>query len=307
MKKKIVIGSRGSGLALIQAKSVLTGLRELNPGIEFSLTPITTRGDREINVPLIRIAGDGIFVKELEEALLDRRIDLAVHSLKDMPTQIPDELSLAAVGARLDPRDVLITRGEKLADMAAGSRIGTGSLRRMAQLFNCRPELKIEAIRGNVETRLQKVTSGDFDGVVLAAAAMIRLGWGTSVTEYLPTEHFLPAVGQGALGLEIRSDDEQLKELVSAINHRPTWCSVVAERAFLLALGGGCRAPIAALGIVQGDTLELEGMVADTMGRSILRSSEIGNASDPEHLGVRLARKMLEAGASQILAEVDAQ
>lgn len=256
---------------------------------------------------LDRMAGVGVFVKELEDALLDGRIHLAVHSLKDMPTDIPRGLSLAAVGARLDPRDVLISRGEKIAELTAGSRIGTGSLRRIAQLYNCRPDLKIESVRGNVDTRLNKVSAGVLDGVVLAAAAMIRLGWENRVTEYLPLEHFLPAVGQGALGLEIRSNDEQVLELVTAINHWPTWCSVVAERAFLQALGGGCRAPIAALGCVDGYTLRLEGIVADAMGRSILRSSEEGSTSDPEQVGVQLARKMLEMGASQILTEVRTQ
>lgn len=304
MRRKIVVGSRGSNLALIQAEEVLTRLRELSSEIEFSLAPIVTRGDRERNVPLDRMPGVGVFVKELEEALFDRRIDLAVHSLKDMPVQIPHDLALAAVGARLDPRDVLASRGEKLAELAAGSRIGTGSLRRMSQLSNCRPDLKVETIRGNIDTRLNRVSSGDLDGVVLAAAAMIRMGWEERITEYLPLEHFLPAVGQGTLGLEIRSGDEQVAELVSVLNHRPTWCSVVAERAFLQALGGGCHAPIAALGIVNGDNIKLEGMVSDATGQTILRSSEEGSTSDPEQVGVRLAKKMLETGALRILAEV---
>jgi len=307
LRKKIVIGSRGSKLAIIQAETILTGLRESNPQIEFSIIPIKTKGDRENKIPLDRIAGVGVFVKELEEALLDGRIDIAVHSLKDMPVEIPLELSLAAVGARLDPRDVLISRGKKLDELAAGSRIGTGSLRRMAQLFGCRPDLKVETIRGNIDTRLNRVSSGEFDGVMLAAAAMIRMGLEKRITEYLALEHFVPAVGQGALGLEIRSGDEQAKELVLPINHRPTWCSVVAERAFLEALGGGCRAPIAALGIVNGDSIRLEGMVSDSMGQTILRGSEEGGISDPEQLGVRLARKMLERGGSQIIAGVKTQ
>ncbi|MFC2009674.1 hydroxymethylbilane synthase [Chloroflexota bacterium] len=304
MRKKIVIGSRGSKLAIIQAEAILTGLRESNPEIDFSIISVTTRGDREKKVPLERIAGVGVFVKELEETLLDGRIDIAVHSLKDMPVEIPRELSLVAVGARLDPRDVLVSRGAKLAELRAGSRIGTGSLRRMAQLFGCRPDLKVETIRGNIDTRLNRVSSGDFDGVMLAAAAMIRMGWEERITEYLPLQHFLPAVGQGALGLEIRSGDEQAKKLVFPINHQPTWCSVVAERAFLQALGGGCRAPIAALGIVNGDNIKLEGMVSDPGGQTILSNSEEGSISYPEQVGVRLARKMLEEGASQIIAGV---
>lgn len=307
MKKKLVIGSRGSNLALIQTESILTKLRDLHPDIDFSMVKITTGGDRERNVPLHQMAGDGVFVKELEEALIDRKIDLAVHSLKDMPTYIPDGLSLAAVDARLDPRDVLVSRGEKMNELEPGSKIGTGSLRRMAQLLKFIPGLKVEPIRGNIDTRLNRVTAGDFDGVVLAAAALIRLGLEERITEYLPTGNFLPAVGQGALGLEIRTGDDRVKEMVSRLNHQPTWCSVVAERAFLLATGGGCRAPIAALGTVRGDILVLEGMVGDPAGKMILKSSEEGSASEPEEVGVRLARKMLATGASEILATVKAQ
>lgn len=277
------------------------------PDIDFSLLKITTSGDRERNVPLNQMAGDGVFVKELEEALVDGRIDLAVHSLKDMPTEISKDLYLAAVDARLDPRDVLVSRGEKLNEMAAGSRIGTGSLRRMAQLYSFREGLKVEAIRGNIDTRLNKVSSKECEGIILAAAALIRMGLAERITEYLTPDHFLPAVGQGALGIEVRSGDERIIKLISAINHRPTWCSVIAERAFLLATGGGCRAPIAALGIVQGDTLMLKGMVGDPEGRTIIRDSQEGITSEAEQVGIRLANKMLKTGAAEILAEARSQ
>jgi len=307
VKKKIVIGSRGSRLAMTQAEAVSTELQQSNPGLEFILTTMLTRGDREPRVSLNRMADVGVFVKELEEALLDGTIDLAVHSLKDMPTQIPFGLSLAAVAARLDPRDVLVSKNTGLAELASGSRIGTGSLRRVVQLLSYRTDLRIQSVRGNVDTRLQKVSSGQLDGVILAAAAMIRLDWQERITEYLPLEHFLPAVGQGALGIEIRSGDEQMAELVSVVSHRPTWCSVVAERAFIRALGGGCRAPIAALGTVDDDTLRLEGMVAGSGGQSMVRGSEEGNMSGPEEVGIRLAQKMLEMGAMQIIAEEKAQ
>jgi len=303
VKKKIVVGSRGSKLALIQAEAVSARLQESNPGLEFSLATMVTRGDRERRVPMDKMPGVGVFVKELEEALLDGRIDLAVHSLKDMPTEIPPGLSLAAVVARLDPRDVLVSKNAGLAELAPGSRIGTGSLRRAVQLLSYRTDLKVQGVRGNVDTRLRKASSGQLDGVILAAAAMIRLGWQERITEYLPLEHFLPAVGQGALGIEIRSGDKQVAELVSVISHRPTWCSVVAERAFLRALGGGCRAPIAALGTVDGDTLRLEGMVAGSGGQSMVRGSEEGDISGPEEGGTKLAQKMLEMGAMQIIAE----
>jgi len=307
VRKDIVIGSRGSKLALIQAESVLAKLQELNPELEFALDTIVTRGDRERKVSIDRMAGVGVFVKELEEALLDGRIDLAVHSLKDMPTEIPNRLALAAVGARLDPRDVLVSKTTKLAELAPGSRIGTGSLRRAVQVLNYRPDLEVCSVRGNVDTRLRKVSSGEIDSVIVAAAAMIRLGWEQRITEYLSPEHFLPAAGQGALGIEIRLGDEQAAELVSAINHHPTWCSVVAERAFLRALGGGCRAPIAALGTVNGDTLRLDGMVAGTRGQPLIRSSEESDISVPEQVGIRLAQKILGLGASQLIREAKTQ
>ena len=307
MRKGIVIGSRGSKLAQIQAEGVLKKLQELNPELELTLDTIVTRGDREHKVPVYRMAGVGIFVKELEEALLDGRIDLAIHSLKDMPTEIPNGLSLAAVVERLDPRDVLVSKNTGLSELAPGSRVGTGSLRRAVQVLSCRPDLKICSIRGNIDTRLRKVSSGELDSVILASAAMIRLGYEERITEYLSPEHFLPSVGQGALGIEIRSGDEHIAELVSVLNHHPTQCSVVAERAFLRALGGGCRAPIAALGTPNRDTLRIDGMVAGTTGQSIIKSSEQGDISSPDEIGVRLAYKILEMGASQLISEAKVQ
>lgn len=304
MKTNIIVGSRGSQLALIQAESVAAKIRELSPHLEVSVSRIVTRGDRNQRTRLDRISGIGVFVKELEEALIEGRIDLAVHSLKDMPTQIPQGLCLAAVTERLDPRDVLVSRAERLAELPAGSRIGTGSFRRVVQLIAYRPDLKAAGIRGNVDTRLRKVSRGEFEGVVLAAAAMIRLGWEDRISEYLPVEYFLPAVGQGALGIEMRLGDEAITRLVSEINHPPTWQSVTAERAFLSALGGGCRAPIAALGTVAGDTLRLEGMVADVSGKRMLHDTEEGSAAHPEEVGVQLAQRMLAMGASEFIIEV---
>jgi len=228
-----------------------------------------------------------------------------VHSLKDMPTQIPLGLALLAVTERLDPRDVLISGGQKLAELAPGSRIGTGSLRRAVQLGLCRPDLEACNIRGNVDTRLRKVADGEFAGVILAAAAMHRLGWEEKISEYLPLDYFLPAVGQGALAIEARSDDKELAETVALLNHRPTWQSVTAERAFLSALGGGCRAPIAALGTVNGSTLKLDGMVAEVRGRKVLRSSEEGSAATPGKLGEKLAQKLLAMGAAEFTAEAE--
>ncbi len=301
-RTRIIAGSRGSKLALIQAESVAARIREVNPKLEVSLSKIITKGDRNRHTQLNHVAGVGVFVKELEGALLDNRIDIAVHSLKDVPTDIPLDLRLLAVTERLDPRDVLASKS-RLDELAPGSRIGTGSLRRTVQLTQYRPDLEVCSIRGNVDTRLRKVSSGEVDGVIVAAAALLRLGWEDKITEYLPLEHFVPAVGQGALVIEMRLDDEEVAALVSPVNHLPTWQSVMAERAFLSALGGGCRAPIAALGTVNGATLKLEGMVADVSGKKMLRATEEGSSMSPEQVGVQLAQKMLRMGASEFITE----
>lgn len=306
MRTRFVIGSRGSKLALIQAESVAASLKKLFPHIEVSISKIVTQGDRNPQLSLDHMEKVGVFVKELESALLAKTIDLAVHSLKDMPTEIPVGLCLSAVAERLDPADVLISRHGKLADMPPGSRLGTGSLRRAAQLYAIRPDIEVCGIRGNVDTRLRKVASGEFDGVVLAAAAMKRLGWEEKITEYLPRERFLPAVGQGAIAIETRLGDEETEPLASRLNHTPTWQSVTAERAFLHALGGGCRAPIAALGSVEGDTLKLEGMVASVRTKEILRAAETGNALNPEKVGAKLAKRLIAMGASDFIAEARA-
>jgi hydroxymethylbilane synthase len=304
MKTKIVVGSRGSKLALIQAGTVVAKIRENNPHIEVVISQIVTKGDRNHRLQLDHMEAVGVFVKELEEALLDRRIDLAVHSLKDVPTEIPQELCLAAVTKRLDPRDVLVSTAGRLVELAPGSRIGTGSLRRAVQLAIYRPDLETRSIRGNVDTRLRKVADGELDGVILAAAAMARLGWEDKISEYLTLEHFLPAVGQGALAIEARLGDEEIAEVVSSINHLPTWQGTTAERSFLKALGGGCRAPIAALGTVSGSTLELDGMVADVHGKTMVRASEAGSTASPEELGIKLAQELLKMGAAKFIAQV---
>ena len=303
MKPRIAIGTRGSKLAVIQAESVLAELKRTTPGLEAAIVKIATRGDREGDTELHKFAEQGVFVKELEKALIGGKIDLAVHSLKDLPTEIPDGLSLAAATARLDPRDVLVSRAGKLAELAPGSKIGTGSPRRAVQLQAYRSDLEICEMRGNIDTRLRKVAEGEVDGIVVAAAALVRLGWEDRITEYLPPEHFVPAVGQGTLGIEIRSGDKETAALVSRVNHEATWQSVVAERTFLQALGGGCRAPIAALGVVSGGVLKLDGMVAGAESSHILRCSGEGDALAPEKVGARLAQKMVHMGASDYVAE----
>jgi len=299
--REFAIGTRGSKLAVIQAEELLDKLRQVLPGLEAGLVKITTRGDRYSTAALDDSAGEGIFVKELEKALLDKQIDLAVHSLKDLPTEIPEGLMLAAVTARLDPRDVLVSMRGRLHDLAAGAKIGTGSPRRAVQLLALRPDLRVCRIRGNIDTRLRKVFDGEFDGVIVAAAAMIRMDWEERITEYLPVEHFTPAVGQGALGIETRSEDKEVWDLLSKINDQTTWQAIAAERIFLQALGGGCRAPIAALGIVSADTLKLTGMVASVDGAHIMRAAEQGKASAAEQVGKRLARKMVEMGALNLI------
>jgi len=303
MRRRIITGTRGSKLALIQAESVATKIREFVPHLEVTVSKIVTKGDRNHHIQLAHMEGIGIFVKELEAALSSGRIDVAVHSLKDMPTQIPHGLCLVAVTERLDPRDVLISGGQKLAELTAGSRIGTGSLRRAVQLGACRPDLEVCSVRGNADTRLRKVAEGELDGVILAAAAMQRLGWQEKITEYLPLEHFLPAVGQGALAIEARSDDWEVAELLAPLNHVPTWQSITAERAFLEALGGGCRAPIASLGTFKNGTLQLDGMVADVGTKKIIRSLAKDSALSPQELGARLAQKLLAMGADEFIAE----
>jgi hydroxymethylbilane synthase len=302
--RKITIGTRGSKLAVIQAQWVLTTLKEANPSLEASLVKIATRGDRHSVTALDKFAEQGVFVKELEKALTDNKIDLAVHSLKDLPTEIPECLTLAATTARLDPRDVLVSRDGRLDELAPGSKIGTGSHRRAVQLHILRPDLEICGIRGNIDTRLRKVVEAEVDGIIVAAAALIRLGWEDKIAEYFPTEYFTPSVGQGALGIETRSEDKDTARLVSAINHQPTWQSVTAERAFLRAIGGGCRAPIAAIGIVSDRSLKLSGMVANTDGNRILRATEKGDAQASEQVGKQLAQKMVEMGALDFISEL---
>jgi hydroxymethylbilane synthase len=301
MGRKIIVGSRGSRLALIQTGSVVARIREINPGLEVNVSKISTTGDRD-HRSLPGVMDTAIFVKELEEALLEGRIDIAVHSLKDLPTELPPGLGLVAVTERLDPRDALVANSG-LNGLAAGARIGTSSLRRTVQLMSYRPDLQAQPIRGNVDTRLRKVRSGEFDGVIVAAAALLRLGWADKITECLPLSAFLPAVGQGALAIEGRLGDADITRIVSPVNHLPTWQCVTAERALLRALEGGCRTPIAALATVSGDTLKLSGMVASISGRKVLQALEEGRAESAEAAGIKLAEKMQKMGAAEIIAE----
>lgn len=304
MSKNIVVGSRSSRLAVLQAKELMGQLRNAMPELELSLVKIKTQGDKDRKSPLIQIGGRGVFVKELEDALLGGEIDIAVHSLKDMPSQLAPGLQIAAVPVRRDPRDALVSAsGRTLAQLPPGARIGTGSQRRAVELQAFRPDLKICPLRGNVDTRVNKVRSGELDGIIVAAAALERMGWRDKATEYLPIEIFMPAACQGALGVEVRAGDGAATT-VALVNDKASWQTTTAERAFLRTLGGGCRSAIAAIARVEdNDTLHIEGMVAGTLSRKTIRAKLSGLSQMPEQLGERLAQKMLDMGAGKLIEE----
>ena len=302
---KVVVGSRGSKLALIQAGHVIDSLRGIAPEQEFELKIIKTTGDKILDTPLARIGDKGLFVKEIENALLQREIDLAVHSMKDVPTRIQPGLTIAAITKREDPRDVLLSgSGQKLMELPAGATLGTGSLRRVAQLLHLRPDLTCVPVRGNLETRLGKLKEQQFSALVLAYAGLKRLGRLELLTEIIPVNLCLPAVGQGALGIEMREGDTTLEQLILSINDSSTHAAVLAERAFLRKLEGGCQVPIGALGEIRGGKLHLQGIIAALDGSTVLRDEERGNASAAEQVGLRLAEKLLARGGASILEKV---
>lgn len=302
--KHFRIGTRASQLALWQANWVKGELEKRYPGMTVELVKIKTIGDKILDVPLAQVGGKGLFVKEIEEAMLRGEIDIAVHSMKDVPTEFPEGLGLYCITEREDPRDAVISNGVKFADLPQGARIGTSALRRQAQLLKVRPDLQMVIIRGNVETRMRKLTDENLDAVILAAAGLKRLGFADQVTEYLPVELSLPAIGQGALGIECRLDDETIKETIAFFNHPDTAHAVRAERALLWRCEGGCQVPIAAHGQVAGDTLTLTGFVASVDGSRSVKDSITGSVADCEKLGIALAEKLLADGAHEILAEV---
>lgn len=304
MSPRLVIGSRGSRLALWQAEQAKENLLRLNPDFEIQIDVIRTTGDVKPD-PLSVIGGKGVFTKELEEALLDKRIDIAVHSLKDLPTIIPERLSISAICKREDPRDALVLRAgpaaDSLRDLPAGSVVGTSSQRRLAQLKALRGDLVVKDLRGNVDTRVRKLDEGQYDALILASAGLIRLGLQNRISASITTTEMLPAVGQGAIAIEIRADDEVATEATSKLNHRETELACRAERAFLRKLGGGCQFPIAAHAVVEGELLRLEGLVAKPDGEEILRDRNSGNANQPEAIGSQLAEQLLERGAGELL------
>ena len=298
------LGSRGSKLALWQAEFIQFEV-ERKTARKVEIVTIRTTGDMILDVPLARVGGKGLFVKEIEEALLSERIDLAVHSMKDVPTELPGPLEIAAITKREDPRDAFLSgKAKRFEDLPHGARVGTSSLRRQTQLLGLRPDLVVLDNRGNLDTRIRKMEEGKFDAIILAAAGLRRLGWEGRITQVLPEEISLPAIGQGALGIEIRRNDSATREAVSFLSDRDSALAVRAERGFLRRLEGGCQVPIAAYGQTDGDVIHLRGMVGRPDGSKILRGSLHGTATDPEALGVALAEQLLARGAREILDEV---
>ena len=293
------IGTRGSPLALVQAESVAASLQAL--GEETQIVPVRTEGDRRLEVQLAAIGGKGLFVREIEDMLLAGALDCAVHSLKDLPAETPAGLCLAAFPAREDARDVLVTRERRrLEELRPGARLGTGSPRRRALALALRADLVIEPVRGNVDTRLRKLERGDWDGVLLAAAGLSRLGLAPTNVQPLDPDVFVPAVGQGVLSVESRADDRRVRSLLGRIDHAPTRACAAAERACLARLGASCNSPVAAYTIQDGTVLKMTALVASDDGRKVLRATATGAADVPERLGRQLAEALLDQGAASI-------
>ncbi|MEE4563400.1 hydroxymethylbilane synthase [Paenibacillus polymyxa] len=305
--RTIVVGSRQSALALTQTGHVIEDLNALcaehGLDLQFVVKKILTKGDRILDVTLSKVGGKGLFVKEIEQAMLAGEIDMAVHSMKDMPSELPEGLVNGAVPRREDPRDCLITLGAKsLEDLPSGAKVGTSSLRRASQIKSMRPDLQLEPVRGNIDSRLKKLETEGFDAIILAAAGLHRMGWKDRITSYIPEEACLPAVGQGALGIECRASDEELLALLKLYNHQDTSATVAAERTFLGVLNGGCQVPIGAHAVWAGQEISLTGMVGSPDGEVILKETLQGN--DPQKLGEAVAASLIAKGAEQILAQV---
>ena len=305
MKASIRIGTRASKLALWQANWIKSALAKSNPTQRIELVTIKTKGDRILDVPLAKVGGKGLFVKEIEQALLDHRIDLAVHSMKDMPAEIPNGLCIGGIPQREVAADVLISRtNQRLSELRRGALIGTSSLRRAAQLRYSRPDIQIVPLRGNLDTRLKKLETEGLDAIVLAAAGVKRLNLEHRITEYLESDIMLPAVGQGALCIEIRHNDLTIGPLLQALDDPHTRAVVLGERAFLNRLGGSCQVPIAGYGEIQDNTFNLTGLVAEIDGSRIFKSMLTGAVNSSESVGIRLAEKLLSMGADKVLQKL---
>jgi hydroxymethylbilane synthase len=306
MKPSIKIGTRASKLALWQANWVQSALNEKFPGQKVELVKIKTKGDKILDVPLAKVGGKGLFVKEIEQALQEGRIDLAVHSMKDMPAEIPDGLCIGAVPQREDPADVLVAGEDlKFYKLKRGAVIGTSSLRRAAQLRHARPDITISPLRGNLDTRLKKLQTENLDAIVLAAAGIKRLNLAHRITEYLPSDIMLPAVGQGALCIEMRQEDPIIGPMLATLDHANSRTVVLGERAFLNRLGGSCQVPIAGHGKILAGTFSLTGLVADMDGSRIIKADLSGPVDSAEVIGVKLAEQLLARGADEILEKLN--
>lgn len=304
-QQKIRIGTRGSPLALWQANWIKSELQSLHDGLAVEIITIKTSGDKIQDAPLAKIGGKGLFVKEIEEGLMRGEIDIAVHSMKDVPIELPDGLTIATITRRENPCDALISKdGKKLEDLPKGAKVGTGSLRRTTQLLSYRPDLQIIPMRGNVETRIKKLTTDGLDAIILATAGLYRLGWKDKITEIIDPDILLPSVGQGAVGIEARQHDVDVLQLIIGLDHETTHLELEAERAFLRVLGGGCQVPIAAHATLADDKLRLKALVGSPDGKQILKSEKSGLAQNAERIGDSLGRELLNMGAGKILEEI---
>jgi hydroxymethylbilane synthase len=303
--KSVVLGSRGSRLALTQTEMTITALKDAFPGLEAAIEVIHTKGDKILDVPLALVGGKGLFVKEIEEALLDGRCDMAVHSLKDVPAELPDGLILGAALIREVPFDALVSsRYGTVGDLPEGARVGTSSLRRACQIREIRPDVEAVSLRGNVETRLRKLVDEGLDAIILAAAGLRRLGLSDQIASLLSPPEFIPAVGQGIVVVECREDDTATRGLLAALEHHETRLAMRAEREFLAVMGGGCQVPLGAYATIDGATLLIQGMVGRPDGSQLLRHRVSGTVDSPEAAGRELAEHLLDAGGRAILDEL---
>ncbi len=301
----MIIGSRGSQLALWQANWTKARLEKGNPGLEVEIKTIVTSGDKIQDVPLAKVGGKGLFVKEIEEALMRKEIDIAVHSMKDVPMKLPRELVIGTVTERENPFDALISRNHvKLADLPSKARVGTSSLRRSSQLLNRRPDLKIVSLRGNLDTRIRKLEEEGLDAIILAVAGLRRMGWEDKITEIIAPDILLPAMGQGALGIESRRYDVELQEYLQDLDHEETHLAVEAERAFVGELEGGCQVPIGAFATINNRELTLKGLVASLDGKTMYQQEKKGPSPEARNLGAELGKELLNMGADKILQEI---
>ncbi|MFO7607316.1 MAG: hydroxymethylbilane synthase [Desulfurivibrionaceae bacterium] len=305
MQKIIKIGTRASLLAMTQSTNIKNLIEARYPGTSVELVKVITKGDKIVDVPLAKVGGKGLFVKELEEAMLSREVDMAVHSMKDVPSELPDELHIGVVTKREDPRDAFLSvKYQSFSELPQGARVGTSSLRRKSQLAALRPDLVIEDLRGNLDTRIRKLDEGIYDAIILATAGLNRMQWSERISSRFSPEEMLPAVAQGAVGIELRKDSEELLAGLAFLQDEETTIAVTGERAFLHRLEGGCQVPIGAYGTVADSTLTLTGLVASIDGKEVLKKQVVGEVAEAGAMGVKLAEELLEMGGRRILEEV---